>query len=120
MSVDTAVVFDEAVLREITAAAGIPPWELIEMFLDDAAGSLDLMDAAIASGDRETVNRVAHSVKSSAGSVGAAKFAAQARDIEQRTKSALDVESVDLCARLRGTLDEFKQRVEADRERLSS
>ncbi len=120
MSVDTHAVFDEAVLREITAAAGLPPWELIEMFLDDASSSLEQMDTALASADCQTVNRIAHSVKSSAGSVGAVKFSVLARELELSTKTSLGANGQEFYRALLSALDEFRQHVSADRERLQS
>jgi HPt (histidine-containing phosphotransfer) domain-containing protein len=120
----TEPVFDESVLSDITSAAGIAPWELIEMFLDDARQSVATILQTSATADLESVNRTAHTLKSSAGSVGAMCIAQISRELEAATKSSLPVIDTNACTtlgvELQQAFDEFCRVVESDRERLSA
>lgn len=120
----TELNFDESVLREITRAANIAPWELIEMFIDDAKQSVATIMQTSAVTDPELVNRTAHTLKSSAGSVGAMCVAEIAKELEAATKPSLAAINPNACAALSDELGRafeiFRQTVEADRERLSA
>ena len=56
--------------------------ELLPAFRTDTAGRLQLLDVAIASGDREVFRSQVHSIKGSAGQIGAQAIAAYCRAIE--------------------------------------
>jgi signal transduction histidine kinase/DNA-binding response OmpR family regulator len=60
----------------------------IEVFLQDAADRLAVIDDAIVSGDLDTCRRAAHSLISMAGTFGAARMSALARRLEGACKSA--------------------------------
>lgn len=115
--------FDEAVLREITSAAGMAPWELIEMFLDDARQSVATITQSVASADTESINRTSHMLKSSAGSVGAMRIAEIAKDLERVSKSPVAASDPNAWAalglELQQAFDEFCEAMENDRSRLS-
>jgi HPt (histidine-containing phosphotransfer) domain-containing protein len=119
----TEPVFDESVLSEITSAAGIAPWELLEMFRDDAQQSV-ITIVENCTTDLELVNRLAHTLKSSAGSVGAMCVAQIARELEAATKATLPVidtnASTTLGIELQQAFDEFLVLIESERERLSA
>ena len=87
--VAAAPVLDEPVLREITGAAGMVPLELVDMFVDDFKANMTIMRDALPASDREVFNRSAHSMKSSAGNVGAQRVALLAAALEKTTKYEL-------------------------------
>ena len=102
-----AVVFDVAVLREVADAAGMAPAELLELFLSDAESNLLVIADAGARQDHVGLNRTAHSLKSSAASVGAMQMAAAARALELATKAGFDDESLAACAVLTEAIENF-------------
>jgi HPt (histidine-containing phosphotransfer) domain-containing protein len=57
--------------------------ELCEAFLDDAPKRLELIRAALVSGDARTVQREAHAFKGSAGAFDAVEVVTIARQLEQ-------------------------------------
>lgn len=71
-------------LLEITGGDEAFVDELIDTFLDDATGQLDGLRAAVAGGpaDHDALVRPAHSLKSSAASVGATRLADLSRELE--------------------------------------
>lgn len=97
---DGPVVLDMEVLATIAESSGIPARELLEFFAADARGNIAELRTAFQSGDRETVNRHAHSMKSSAASVGALRVAASARALELASKTSLAGEAVARCDEL--------------------
>lgn len=58
--------------------------ELVDVLLSDAPERLAALDAAIAAGDARTVNRTAHSMKSSCGNLGARAMSSLLADIERK------------------------------------
>lgn len=56
--------------------------ELIDTFLEDGAGQLEALRAAVASGDAEAAVRPAHSLKSNSASMGAERLADLSRSLE--------------------------------------
>lgn len=61
--------------------------ELVDVLLADAPGRLAAIAAAIEAGECRTVNRTAHSLKSSCGNLGALALAARLADIERHGAS---------------------------------
>ena len=116
---DALPVLDEPVLHEITSAAGMAPLELIEMFIEDSETNLGAMAEALAAGDRELLNRAAHSMKSSAGNVGAQRVAALSAALEKLTKHDVPSGSAELLARLQAAFGEFGTHVAAHRDALA-
>lgn len=110
--------FEESVLREIASLAGIPPLELIEIFLDDARNYLQEIQCAMPAGDRATVNRHSHSMKSAAASIGAMRVAACSRRLETATQVVLDVQSFELFDAMRLAFAKFEAIIQANAEML--
>jgi signal transduction histidine kinase/CheY-like chemotaxis protein/HPt (histidine-containing phosphotransfer) domain-containing protein len=83
---EASVAFDpEAIarLRQLEAAAGREiVSSLLESFLAEVPRRLEALRAAYAGGDRKSLQAGAHSLKGSAGQLGALKLAALCRDIE--------------------------------------
>lgn len=65
-----------------------PAHGLVEVFLGDTAERLAAMRSLVAAGERKTLARAAHSLKSSAGTFGFGHLAALAREIESAASSA--------------------------------
>jgi HPt (histidine-containing phosphotransfer) domain-containing protein len=80
---DEGPLVDAAVLSRLAAEldAEILP-ELLDAFLGEAAGRAADMVGIAAAGDLRGLDRQAHSLRSSAGTFGAARLAARARGIE--------------------------------------
>jgi HPt (histidine-containing phosphotransfer) domain-containing protein len=57
--------------------------ELIDLFVDDAAAQLESMQAALASGDLKTLERAAHTLKSSSANIGACRMSGICFEIEK-------------------------------------
>ncbi|MBK6636887.1 MAG: Hpt domain-containing protein [Rhodocyclaceae bacterium] len=114
-----APVLDEPVLREITGAAGMTPLELVDMFVDDFNANLTLMRDALPATNREVFNRSAHSLKSSAGNVGAQRLAMLAAALEKGTKYELDPDISVLVNQLETAFTDFCHHIETHRVPLS-
>lgn len=56
--------------------------DLVDDFVNSTRAYLDSLDAALVAGDAETVYETAHTMKSSAASIGALRFSGMCRDIE--------------------------------------
>ncbi len=110
--------FKEPVLHEIANLAGIPPLELIEIFLDDARNYLQEMQIAMPAGDRTAVNRHAHSMKSAAANIGAMRLSTCSRRLETATQVVLDAEAIKLFDAMRLAFEKFEAIVTSKLERL--
>ena len=106
-------VFDPAVLAELPMVAdGSQPdyaEKVLAMFARNALAALDAIEAALATRDGKTLQRKVHSLKSSAGQVGALALAEEARCQEHALRNGQSAQA-DWCARLR---DEHLRFVEA-------
>ncbi|MDZ7590490.1 MAG: response regulator [Rubrivivax sp.] len=109
-STDDDSVLDQAALDNIRAiddGEGSVIREVIEMFLAEAPGHLQNLDAALERSDGAAVGQVAHALKSASFNVGAARLGETARDLERAGKAG------DLTAakRLVGSVNGLFQRV---------
>ena len=59
---------------------------MASLFLEEAGKQVAMLRTASLSGDWKTVNRTAHSMKSSAATLGLLRLAAACRDLETATK----------------------------------
>jgi HPt (histidine-containing phosphotransfer) domain-containing protein len=57
--------------------------EVLRLFRDDVGGRLQRLDAAVEAGDFEGVKRIAHSIKGSAGNIGARALHIVCRQVEE-------------------------------------
>jgi HPt (histidine-containing phosphotransfer) domain-containing protein len=81
---------DRMVLAQLQADLGGDPAivvELIDLFLENTLTLLAQIDRALAEGDAEEVQRAAHTLKSTSGSVGARPLAARCADLERLAQS---------------------------------
>jgi len=72
-------------MREIMGVRAFD--ELIDTFLQYSAEQLDLLDNAIRNGDARSTRRIAHSLKSSAGQMGAVALSRVARWLEDMSRT---------------------------------
>jgi HPt (histidine-containing phosphotransfer) domain-containing protein len=78
--------FDQAVFLELSSELGEEDAaEVLEAFLADGARKMGIMTSAMQ--DRSTIKREAHSIKSSAATLGFAELSALAREIEARSEA---------------------------------
>ena len=98
-------ILDEGVLDELRASVeGDRAFvvELIDAYLADGAGHIEAIGVAVEAGDADALVRPAHTLKSSSATLGAARIATTARELEMLGRSgALDSEVGDLLARVR-------------------
>lgn len=99
-------VVDDAVLEELRASVGGDRSfvvELIEAYLTDGAAHVEAMATAVDDADADALVRPAHTLKSSSATLGAARIASTARELEMIGRSgAVGVGARDLVARVRG------------------
>ncbi|MEP7157971.1 MAG: Hpt domain-containing protein [Chloroflexota bacterium] len=82
---DELPVLDEGVLADLRASVGGDEAfvrDLVATFVAEEPTNLELVVAAAAAGDAEAIVRPAHTLKSSAGAIGAARLSAISREIE--------------------------------------
>lgn len=88
-------------LNEITGGDAEFLAELLSDFLAQTPAMIAQLESALASGDSDTLGKVAHALKGSARSVGADEFAAIAFELEQAGKSGDLSHAPDALQRLR-------------------
>ncbi len=113
-------VFDVAVIDRLVelfgdhAAAG----QLLEIFLQESPQLVDSVAQGLARNDLDEALRAAHSLKSSAGSVGAMRLSAASARVEGALRSGqLDAPRVEL-KQLQAELDQVRQVLAAEVARL--
>jgi len=112
--------FDPSVLAELPMVEdGSDPGyadELLDLFLDDARALIGEMEASVAAADFAALKRAVHTLKSTAGAVGATALAAQAAACEAllRAEAAPDA---GIAGALRRGLSSFEQSLAAERMR---
>ena len=79
--------------------------ELVAIFVEEAPGRLAELRRAAAARDATTVERVAHSLKGSAGLLGAASLQAASAELEERALAKRVDGVADLVARVEGELE---------------
>jgi len=95
---------DPAVLANFAslmgAKAGERIWELIQVFLRDSENRIDGLKAAADAGDREALERLAHTLKGSSGNLGARKMMRLCDAIETRARDGEAFDSTPMVADL--------------------
>lgn len=79
--------------------------ELVGVFVEEAPGRLAELKRGAAARDATTVERVAHSLKGSAGLLGAASLLAACAELEERAVAKRVDGVADLVARVEGELE---------------
>jgi HPt (histidine-containing phosphotransfer) domain-containing protein len=91
---------------------------LIDMFLENAPDRLARAVAGTADGDLETVERATHSLKSTAGNLGARRLQLLAEAAEDLAAARAGTQLAPLLARLRTVYDETRLALLQEREGL--
>lgn len=79
--------FDWQQLRQLAGEDAEFEAELLAMFLQDAANSLRRLEQAIATGDIQSVEEIAHSLRGASANVGASAIARAAYQLEQAARN---------------------------------
>lgn len=118
MSVDPSPVMDPAALDRLNRIGGQEFLvEMVELFLEHAPQRLTLANEAFAAGDLETVYRAAHSLKSTAANIGAARLQALAAELEERA-AAGDAAAVEpMVQELNRRYERVRPELERERDR---
>lgn len=98
---------DRDVLRQLDEVLGGEAASVVEFFIEYLPGQLACLHAACDEGNLDTLRREAHSLKGSAGNIGARRLAAQCRELEQLASEQRLQEG---CAQL-ALLDQEAERV---------
>lgn len=88
-------------LRELSDGDGDLLAELFQLFLTDTPPRLDAIEAAIAGGDAPALQRAAHTLKGSAGGLGATRIQAICMELEHTAKRGTTEGTAALAATLR-------------------
>jgi HPt (histidine-containing phosphotransfer) domain-containing protein len=81
-----APLFDQTVFLELSSELGQEDTvEVLKAFLTDTSRKMGIMASVV--GDRSTIKREAHSIKSSAATFGFAELSVLAREIEARAEA---------------------------------
>ena len=92
---------DPAVFAELQATAGAQfVVELVDTFIEEAPGMLAELRSARAERNGDRFRRAAHSLKSNAGTFGAVRLAALARELELRGLDAEPARDIEALAAL--------------------
>jgi PAS domain S-box-containing protein len=105
----------ERVLRTRELMADLPgAWEeIVETFVTQGGQTLDGMAAACTSGHLEVVRRLAHSLKGSAGMIGAVRLSGWCAEVEADARQQRAAQLSDMVARLRTEFDEVARMLRA-------
>ncbi len=102
--------FDPSIVQSLPMVAdGSNPEfadRVLDMFTRNASTLLAAIDSAMQQGDAKTLQRSAHTLKSSSATVGAMALSEKARDLEMRLRSG-ELPATDWPQALRGAYDEF-------------
>lgn len=91
--------------------------DLVDDFVTSTRTYLGTLEGALTSGDAESVYKAAHTMKSSAASMGAMTFSAMCRDVEAAGRTGDLGRLVDAPARLRDEFDRVRDDLEAQARR---
>ncbi len=93
--------------------------ELIDLFVDDALPRAERVRAALATGDLRAAQSAAHSIRGTAGNIGASEVAAMATDLEHDLDAGVPV-STERGDQLHGALQRVVTALQAKRSRPRS
>jgi HPt (histidine-containing phosphotransfer) domain-containing protein len=80
--------------------------ELISTYVDESAGNITALEAAMAAGDVAGVVRPSHTLKSSSASIGAMRLSELCRGIEVASREGREAGLPEAVAEVRPTYDE--------------
>jgi histidine phosphotransfer protein HptB len=108
MSGENSVIqFDPSVLDSLHEAIGDGINRIITVYVDDFPKNIECMRVALNDGELETVGRLAHSLKSSSGNLGALELMKLSANLEQAVKTG-SAQSSDLLISINNLEASFK------------
>lgn len=111
---------DEALVRLDRIGGDEFVVEMIELFLEHAPGRIAAVRSALDAGDLPAVRQAAHSLKSTAASLGARVVQATAEAIELHARDGAATPIPPLLEELGGQYAQVRARLEVERDRRSS
>lgn len=105
-----APLFDSSAIERLRKVAGDDDTtfvaEIAAVFLEEASQSIDGLERGCETGDWQTVSRLAHSVKSSAATLGLMRLSEACKALESGTqKASASEETIGLVARVRNQFE---------------
>jgi HPt (histidine-containing phosphotransfer) domain-containing protein len=115
-------VFDPQVIRGMLEMFGdpAPVVQVIRLFLEEAPKQVDALAEALSGGEPEEARRAAHSLKSSAASLGARDLSERSALVEELTKAGRIDDVRPLVEPLRGSLENVSAILASEAQRLDS
>jgi len=112
------LILDPAVWESLRALDDDPAFldELIDLFIDDALPRAERVRVSLAAGDHATARAAAHSIRGTAGNIGASYAATLATDIEHDLEAGVAV-TADRGDQLHEALQHVVSALEARRSR---
>jgi HPt (histidine-containing phosphotransfer) domain-containing protein len=113
-------IFDPQVIRGMLEMFGdpAPVVKVIRLFLEEAPRQVDAVVEGLSRGEAEEVRRSAHSLKSSAASLGARDLSERSAKIEELTRAGRIDDVHPLLEPLRGSLQKTSASLAGEAERL--
>jgi HPt (histidine-containing phosphotransfer) domain-containing protein len=93
--------------------------ELINLYLNEVPRLLGAIRKALATSDRSTARRAAHSLRGSSANLGVLQMAAIAGELEH-LENNYSIAAAELLLRLAGEFERVKESLNAERQRRSS
>ena len=115
-------VFDPKVVADLLETFGDPALvvKVIRLFLDEAPRQVNAVAEGLSRGEPEEVRRSAHSLKSSAISIGAKDLSERSAKVEELTKAGRLDDVLPLLEPLRGSLERVSAVLAGEAARLAS
>jgi HPt (histidine-containing phosphotransfer) domain-containing protein len=85
--------------------------EVLQMFLQEVPPRIERLRNAWAAGDIQEVHRAAHSLKGSAGNIGAQRLLAVCRDLDDRSRTADEAATAASVAALAVEFDKVEEEI---------
>jgi HPt (histidine-containing phosphotransfer) domain-containing protein len=95
-----------------------PALELIDLFLQDAPGQIREMDRAAARYDAHRLERIAHSLRGSASSIGARLLSQRCAEVEEKAGARAVQEATHLLSNLKAEFDKTLPLLKSLRDNL--
>ncbi|QID18961.1 response regulator [Nitrogeniibacter mangrovi] len=86
---------------------------LVKLFVKETTAQLDALVAATAEGQAEQAQRIAHKVKSAAAAVGAARLAAQARELDAELRQGMPASAGQAVEAMRASFAAYANELES-------
>jgi HPt (histidine-containing phosphotransfer) domain-containing protein len=118
-STDNEPVVDRAVIAGLKELGGPSEpglfLELVELFVQDALVHVRALEAALKSGDAQSLERAAHTLKSSSANVGGARLSKLCAAIESCTRSHRLTEAAELVPQVARQYSELVSALESEK-----